>query len=619
MKAIFTSFTAILLSLTLLGENLNPAKSAEEYEAQAQELHHNYQFEQAVSLYHKALQQTTDSAKIVELQTRILNCENGQSMLEYIVRPDVLDSKELEIGDFYLYISDFEEKSWIPLPNPLNKSSVRHPYYSAVYLPENTNKIIFSAPDESGAWNLYTSERINNTFWSAPQILSENTTSSGDEIYPLLSPDGKTLYFASNGFAGIGGYDLFKSEWDSENGEWGIPENLGFPYSSTHNDLIYHNTFDGNYTLIFSDRNSQSGEIGGYVLQAITTPVKTALQPDESAAEIASFKIAKSAMEETPVADKPIIDSALLQTYNNYSVLINKIKVLQQDYREKREKLAESRGLYEKAGENDKEFLKEIIEDIEKGSSSIKQELDKLTKEVHKLEMEFLSKGIIIHDMEQEETSETDDAASSTYKFEKKEMGEIPYMEVEIPKPKFDYSFKVLKEGQFALDNTLPEGLVYQIQIAVLSSKAKTKELKGLSPVFVKKLSSGKYLHTVGLFRTHAEALSNLNTVRKRGFSSAFIVAFNNGESISVKKAKNIGKNQNRSNGYSVILNGYEEGLPSSVITIIQQTCKKDISKGTQGDNIIYMVGPFTKKEDAEYLIKTLSDLGVENITLNTL
>ncbi|MBR4975144.1 MAG: hypothetical protein IKY60_06115, partial [Bacteroidales bacterium] len=90
-------------------------------------------------------------------------------------------------------------------------------------------------------------------------------------------------------------------------------------------------------------------------------------------------------------------------------------------------------------------------------------------------------------------------------------------------------------------------------------------------------------------------------------------------ESISVKKAKNIEKNQNNSNGYSVILNGYEEGLPSSVITIIQQTCKKDISKGTQGDNIIYMVGPFAKKEDAEYLIKTLSDLGVENITLNTL
>jgi hypothetical protein len=207
--------------------------------------------------------------------------------------------------------------------------------------------------------------------------------------------------------------------------------------------------------------------------------------------------------------------------------------------------------LYEKAGENDKEFLKEIIEDIEKGSSSIKQELDKLTKEVHKLEMEFLSKGIIIHDMEQEETSETADSISSTYKFEKKEMGEIPYMEVEIPKPKFDYSFKVLKEGQFALDNTLPEGLVYQIQIAVLSSKAKTKELKGLSPVFVKKLSSGKYLHTVGLFRTHAEALSNLNTVRKRGFSSAFIVAFNNGESISVKKAKNIEKNQNNSNGHN--------------------------------------------------------------------
>lgn len=619
MKALVTSFVAIFLSLALCGQNTTGEKSSQEYEEQARKLHDNYQFEQAIPLYNKALQSATDSAKIVELQTRLLNCENGISMLQYIVRPEVLDAKELETGNFYLYISDLENGSWLPLPNPLNKSAIVHPYYSGVYLPGGSTKVIFSAPDESGAWNLYTSEKVSDNFWSAPQILSEATTSSADEIYPMLSADGKTLYFASNGFAGIGGYDLFKSEWDSESGEWGAPENLGFPYSSTHNDLIFHNTSDGNHTLLFSDRNSTEGEITGFVLKAISTPVKTALQSGESAAEIASFKVEHKHSPKATHTNKPKIDSALHQTYNNYSILINKIKVLQQDYREKRSKLAESRQLYEKANENDKEFLREIIEDIEKSSGSIKEELDKLSKEVHILEMEFLSKGIIPRQMEQESAESTTETVIPQYKFEKKEMGEIPYMEVEIPKPKFDYSFKVLKEGQFALDNTLPQGLVYQIQIAVLGSKAKVKELKGLSPVFVKKLSSGKYLHTVGLFRTHAEALSNLNTVRKRGFSSAFIVAFNNGESISVKKAKNIEKNQNSSKGYSVILSGYQEGLPSSVITIIQQSCTKDISKGTQGDKIIYMVGPFAKKEDAEFLIKTLTDLGVENISLNTL
>ena len=620
MKNLFIVTILLLFSLPLVSQDFTNTEGDLQYEYHADSLYHSYKFEKAITLYHKALQSSTDSLRISGIEKKLLNCENGINMLQYIIRPNLLNSKKLSLEDFYLYIPDYEDNCWIPLPNPFNKSATIHQFYSAIHFTGNSDKVIFSAPDESGAWNIYSSVKIAGNNWSAPEILSEATTSSADEIFPFLSPDGKTLYFASNGFAGIGGFDLFKSEWDNESGEWGIPENLGFPYSSTHNDLIYHNTYDGNFTILFSDRNSSEGEIEAFVLEAIATPVKTALRTDESAEDIARFAI-RRVPQQTDIDQTTEfhIDSTLQHTYDNYSIHISKIKSLQQDYREKREKLAESRQMYQRANESDKEFLKGIIRDLEEEAATIKKELEQISKEVHKLEMEFLSKGVIPQKIEDEDIKVSTNFQAPSFKFEKREMGEIPYITVEIPEPKFDYSFKVLKEGQFAPDNSLPDGLVYQIQIAVLGSKAKAKDLKGLSPVFVKKLNSGKYLHTVGVFRTHSEALSNLNTVRKKGFSSAFIIAYNDGQSITIKKAKSIEQNKGKNKGYSVILDGYQDGLPSSVLTIIQQTSDKDISRGTQNGQTIYMVGPFTKKDEAEYLIKTLKDLGVENVTLSTL
>lgn len=623
MKRLFTIISVILCSISLSGQILSESRTSAEYEKDGDAAHREYLFDKAISLYHKALENTTDSLQQTILQNKLLNSENGVNMLQYIVRPVVINTKNLPIEDFYLYIGDLEERGWIPIPNPFIKSSLVHPFYNAIYLTADSQRIIFSAPDQSGSWTIYTSSRIGDQKWSAPEILSEATTSSGDEIFPMLSPDGNTLFFASNGFAGMGGYDLFVSKWDSESGEWGIPENLGFPYSSTGNDFICHNLSDGTRTLLFSDRNCNVGEVTAFVLETITTPVKSPIIPNESPKEIASLAVAENFKQDNPSDHENhiITDSTLVETYNNYSVLVTKIKQLKGEYRDKVEKLAESRATYERANESDKEFIKtEIIEVLEKEAIALKRELDQHSKEMKRLEMEFLSKGVIPRDiLTSQEDEIIEETAISKYKFTKKELGEIPYIEVENPKPQFDYSFKVLKEGQFALDNTLPDGLVYQIQIAVLAKKAKVKELKGLSPVFVRKLSSGKYLHTVGLFYTHSEALSNLNTVRKRGFSSAFIVAYNNGEAISVKKAKALEAKQKEGKGYSVVLSGYSEGLPATIMTIIRESCDKDISRVSSNGEVVYIVAPFEKKSEADALLKRLNGLGVTGAEIGNL
>ena len=56
-------------------------------------------------------------------------------------------------------------------------------------------------------------------------------------------------HFASKGLYGVGGYDLYVSELDKETGDWSIPVNMGFPYSSPYNDFLLVNSEDGKYTF----------------------------------------------------------------------------------------------------------------------------------------------------------------------------------------------------------------------------------------------------------------------------------------------------------------------------------------------------------------------------------
>ena len=69
---------------------------------------------------------------------------------------------------------------------------------------KNTDRTVFwSAEDEAGARNIYESS-LRDSLWSLPALLNEQMTSASDEIYPMLSPDGKSLFFSSKGLYGVG-------------------------------------------------------------------------------------------------------------------------------------------------------------------------------------------------------------------------------------------------------------------------------------------------------------------------------------------------------------------------------------------------------------------------------
>lgn len=68
--------------------------------------------------------------------------------------------------------------------------------------------------------------------------LSDVVNTSHNEIFPYEMSDGVTLYFASEGHGSIGGYDLFKTRYDSESFDYREPQNVGMPFNSLGNDYL---------------------------------------------------------------------------------------------------------------------------------------------------------------------------------------------------------------------------------------------------------------------------------------------------------------------------------------------------------------------------------------------
>ena len=87
---------------------------------------------------------------------------------------------------------------------------------------------------------LYTSELVNGDFTNNQELKGLFIVSAVDTLNcPFLMNDGQTLYFAAKGSESIGGYDIFVTRYNSETHSFLKPENIGMPFNSTADDLLY--------------------------------------------------------------------------------------------------------------------------------------------------------------------------------------------------------------------------------------------------------------------------------------------------------------------------------------------------------------------------------------------
>lgn len=117
-------------------------------------------------------------------------------------------------------------------------------------------------PGGSGNSDIWMAKRLTKTTWDKPVNLGTEVNSSFDEVGLFLAPDGKTLFFCTNGKGSMGGYDIFKTTL--ENGKWTKPVNLGYPINTDKSDGPFVCSANAQTGYFASNRDGGLGETDIY-------------------------------------------------------------------------------------------------------------------------------------------------------------------------------------------------------------------------------------------------------------------------------------------------------------------------------------------------------------------
>jgi outer membrane protein OmpA-like peptidoglycan-associated protein len=107
-----------------------------------------------------------------------------------------------------------------------------------------------------GGTDLYVAQKVGDG-WTAPINLGPNVNTEGNEMFPTLTAEG-SIYFTSDGHAGLGGTDIFVSE--NKNGTWLKPRNLGAPINSNHDDFAILYDKDADIGFFCSNRSGRGND-----------------------------------------------------------------------------------------------------------------------------------------------------------------------------------------------------------------------------------------------------------------------------------------------------------------------------------------------------------------------
>ena len=586
--------------LTVLSGHVADAQSNEALMHYGDSLHMAYDFAEAEDVFMHLLDSldvVEDSVMVKIVREKLRMSENGANMSRFVQVPQAAGKRRLSLEEFFLSYP-LEDKSWRQLPNELDQAG-NHSFAKGLYAPEWNDVIYYSAEGPSSTRDIMVT-RLDDTLWTAPVAVPELSDPYADEIYPMLSPDGKTIFFASEGLYGVGGYDLYKSTWDDSRQKWTAPQNMGFPYSSPADDFLYVESEDGDYALFASNRECGTDSVYVYAIRYEDYPVHAPMTDP--------FELQELSLVNPPLVESE--DEAEIEIPDNeltlrYMAKMDEVRVLRDSIASTSSSLDALRDEYVFGNDPaERARLTNEILKLETRIPTLQRALDKASGELGAIEMEFLKEGIFLNmDMQKEDEGSVADMPE--YDFRMRSMGDSLRINVLVPEVLFDYTFRIGPEAIFAEDQTLPSGIVYQVQLFSGGRKATVAELKGLTPIYEHRTPGGMYTYRAGLFRTYQEVLSAAEQIRRRAFRDAYIAAFIDGKEVSVVAARTEeARRNNQVVLYEVRIMPESGELDQDVIEgMVRLAMGKDIARieaedGTQ----VFIIGPFDNKAKAEEL-----------------
>lgn len=169
--------------------------------------------------------------------------------------------EENSVGGCDLFTSTLNGSSWT-IPKNLGNVLNSEDWDSQPSLSADGNTLYFVTSREGtydGSMDIYVTKKDKYGLWGPPQNLGGVINTPFGEKSPYIAPDGKTLYFSSEGHAGYGEYDIFVSVL--EDGKWSTPINLGAPLNSAGRDTYFTISASGEEAFFASDRDGDNLDI----------------------------------------------------------------------------------------------------------------------------------------------------------------------------------------------------------------------------------------------------------------------------------------------------------------------------------------------------------------------
>lgn len=288
--------------------------------------HYNYLFQDALNQYEKYKSlANSKQAKSLNLEMYMNMSKNGQSLMKNLSDIVVMDKKTTSVDKFN-YSYDLKDIGGTILVTEEFQTKIdkKKNHKSIIYFPPLNQDILFySSYGEVGdnGLDIYFKKRLSGGGWSSPKILPENINSPYDEDFPFLNSNGTTFYFSSKGHNSMGGYDIFRCNYDPTTNDFGPISNLDYKINSTDDDILYLVDKSNKNAIFSSKRSSEGGMIDVYNVKVQVLPMQNIIISGSFKNSILAEDY-KANIKVQDVRTNKLIGSYNVDEESNYNILL---------------------------------------------------------------------------------------------------------------------------------------------------------------------------------------------------------------------------------------------------------------------------------------------------------
>ncbi|MBR5982092.1 MAG: PD40 domain-containing protein, partial [Bacteroidales bacterium] len=262
--------------------------------------HRKYLFSKAITYYDRYRNFITNatkgkSPKIAEVNALMAQAVKARDIGQYTYALKVMTNSKVKRSNFHFsYGRKILKGNIVVKPDFFRmKNDKFNKDIDLVYVLDSVAFVSSYGNDMKTGLDIYYSHKTEDG-WSPLKLVPGNVNSDYDEAFPFLASDG-ALYFASKGHNSIGGYDIFKSDYNPETGVWLEPQNLGFPINTPYDDFMYAIEANGSSAFFASDRSSKEGQVMvcRYIIEDEYEQIK--IETEEDFAEKAELPVTPGA------------------------------------------------------------------------------------------------------------------------------------------------------------------------------------------------------------------------------------------------------------------------------------------------------------------------------------